>query len=406
MPTQNAYDPVTGPLVKAPPQNTIGAMLPNGTTAGGLVGNIRPPVADVNGAQLNGNVYANYGGGLNGPRHAGRPVGGNTIGDFQAQIDSAWDAQKRRLDPMFAQREADLEQRLIDQGIRPGSPAYETAMRNSRLDRSDAYNSAGYGAQQAGLTAYDTLTQHDLTREGHNTSRDVARIGAAAQTGAAGIAANSRNYAADLQNNQFMHGLNQRNYEFDVNDIFRTNQQDINAGLGYGQLGLQQNQQQLNAWNANQNAANNNFNQIGSIFGMVPGYTGFNAATGLPQAALDSSIAGQQNNQNMWGTIGSLIGTGASAYYSSEMFKQMGPEVDPELMLKAVNDMTVTEWQYNDDSPSNDRDLHIGTTAEKFNEALGLGDKKYISIIDSLGAITGAIQALTKRLEVVENGNR
>jgi hypothetical protein len=45
-----------------------------------------------------------------------------------------------RLDPMFAERRAALETELINRGIRPGTPAYATMVRQFDEGRNDAYN--------------------------------------------------------------------------------------------------------------------------------------------------------------------------------------------------------------------------------------------------------------------------
>lgn len=46
----------------------------------------------------------------------------------------------KRLDPMFAERDAQLEQQLMDRGIRPGSEAYDSMRRQFSEGRNDAYN--------------------------------------------------------------------------------------------------------------------------------------------------------------------------------------------------------------------------------------------------------------------------
>lgn len=46
----------------------------------------------------------------------------------------------KRLDPVFAQRSQQLEQDLMNRGIRPGSEAYETMRRQFSESQNDAYN--------------------------------------------------------------------------------------------------------------------------------------------------------------------------------------------------------------------------------------------------------------------------
>ena len=47
----------------------------------------------------------------------------------------------KRLDPRFAQEESALRARLINQGVRPGSAAYDAEMNNFAQGKNDAYNS-------------------------------------------------------------------------------------------------------------------------------------------------------------------------------------------------------------------------------------------------------------------------
>lgn len=48
---------------------------------------------------------------------------------------------RKRLDPMFAEREQSTESDLLNRGIRPGTPAYESIKRTESEGRNDAYNS-------------------------------------------------------------------------------------------------------------------------------------------------------------------------------------------------------------------------------------------------------------------------
>jgi len=47
---------------------------------------------------------------------------------------------RKRLDPMFAQREEDLRSRLMNMGLRPGSEAWDREWTNETQARNDAYN--------------------------------------------------------------------------------------------------------------------------------------------------------------------------------------------------------------------------------------------------------------------------
>ncbi len=400
------------------PQPTIGGLIGNRATPGGLVGNI------------GGNEYQNrgapYGGGQqitphSNPNLSTGGVGGGAgtagnITDYQNQVNTAYQNQTRRLDPMFAQQENALRQRMVDQGLDPNSAAFQSEMSNFSRGRNDAYNSAGFGAQQFGLQAYDTLTGHDLQREGYQNNIDTANIGASASRANARTSANASMYGADLRNQlgnaqlnengrQFdsnldyqYSGLNEGARQFDVNDIFRTNQQDIDGALGFGQLGLAQDQLGLQAWQAQNGANNDYFNQIGALFGNAPGFNGFNGSGGLIGGAVGAGQAQAQQNNAANQQIGNMIG----AMFSSSKYKDLGELVDNEKLLKAVNKMPVFNWVYNSNAPTDDRDAHIGTTSEQFYKTLEMPEKDRIDTVDLGGALTGAIQALTARVEELE----
>ena len=61
--------------------------------------------------------------------------------DFSADKQAVQDAMMSRLDPKLEQDRSALEQRLANQGIMPGSKAFETAMNQSAQDRNDARTS-------------------------------------------------------------------------------------------------------------------------------------------------------------------------------------------------------------------------------------------------------------------------
>lgn len=61
-----------------------------------------------------------------------------------------YDLGTKRLDPRFAQQQESLRTQLISSGIRPGTAAYTSAMRDFEENRNDAYNNLALsGRQQA-----------------------------------------------------------------------------------------------------------------------------------------------------------------------------------------------------------------------------------------------------------------
>lgn len=73
------------------------------------------------------------------------PFDYSSVGDVQ---DAAYGAFTSRLDPQWSQNEKMLDAKLANQGIMPGSEAYEDAQRSFGQARNDAYQQATLGAIQ------------------------------------------------------------------------------------------------------------------------------------------------------------------------------------------------------------------------------------------------------------------
>ena len=83
---------------------------------------------------------------------------GNTVSpneDYRSQVqDALYSRMTSRLDPMWQQREGDLESRLAAQGLTQGSQAYERELANLGRERTDAYQTAmdtSIGAGEAAI---------------------------------------------------------------------------------------------------------------------------------------------------------------------------------------------------------------------------------------------------------------
>jgi len=61
------------------------------------------------------------------------------------------DLQRARLDPQWQKQSADLEQQLMNRGIRPGSEAYSTMQDQFAHNKNDAYNGMYLSARQQGV---------------------------------------------------------------------------------------------------------------------------------------------------------------------------------------------------------------------------------------------------------------
>lgn len=108
--------------------------------------------------------------------------------------------------------------------------------------------------------------------------------------------------------------------------------------------------------------------------------------------------------------IGSLLGMGLGGWASnpSGMFgtssKFLKDEIDDareDFMLEALDRMPVRRWRYKKETGL-DQDEHIGPYAEDFNRELHLPEKPVIFLLDAAGAHHGAIKALKRRVEDLE----
>lgn len=74
----------------------------------------------------------------------------------QAAQDAAYKQATSRLDPQFATQQTNMETQLRNQGLVPGSEAYDAAMKNFNFGKNDAYSSAYNNSFNNGLAAEQT----------------------------------------------------------------------------------------------------------------------------------------------------------------------------------------------------------------------------------------------------------
>jgi hypothetical protein len=68
----------------------------------------------------------------------------------QKAEDAMYQKQTARLDPQFAKQQEKMEVDLRNRGLRPGDPAYDSAMNSFLTGRNDAYEQARLGSIGAG----------------------------------------------------------------------------------------------------------------------------------------------------------------------------------------------------------------------------------------------------------------
>lgn len=124
----------------------------------------------------------------------------------------AYDLGATRLDPRFQQQEEQLRSRLINQGIRPGSAAYDAEMSRLGQDKNDAYNQLmlqgrGQAFQEAAYTRTAPLNEIIGLMSGSQVQNPQGTFAQTPQTGVAGV-----DYTG-LVNNQYqaqMSGYNNK----------------------------------------------------------------------------------------------------------------------------------------------------------------------------------------------------
>lgn len=118
------------------------------------------------GAQMTGAPAPDYAG-----VHAGmkRPLDWSQLGTMgngdaarQQAIDASYGQMSSRLDPMWNQREDRMRTQLLNQGLDPGSEAYDTGMANLGRERNDAYTSALNASIGQGTAAGDSVFRNNL----------------------------------------------------------------------------------------------------------------------------------------------------------------------------------------------------------------------------------------------------
>lgn len=91
--------------------------------------------------------------------------GGNQQQDLQNAENSLYSQQTQYLDPQFQQGQQQLDSQLANQGLAPGSQAYQTAENNFGLQKQQAYQSAMNQATSGGAAYQAQLNQTGLANQ-------------------------------------------------------------------------------------------------------------------------------------------------------------------------------------------------------------------------------------------------
>lgn len=86
-------------------------------------------------------------------------------GDLKNSEDALYGQQTQYLDPQFQQEQSQLQAQLQNQGIAPGSNAYNTAMQNYNLQKQQAYGNAADTAVSGGAAYQAQLSNTALANQ-------------------------------------------------------------------------------------------------------------------------------------------------------------------------------------------------------------------------------------------------
>lgn len=84
--------------------------------------------------------------------------------------DAAYAAQTQYLDPRFSQGQTSLESQLANQGLTPGSQAYDNAMKNFNLSKNQAYSDAANQSILTGQQIGTQMLQNELATAGQKAN--------------------------------------------------------------------------------------------------------------------------------------------------------------------------------------------------------------------------------------------
>jgi hypothetical protein len=110
---------------------------------------------------------------------------------MQPYVDQAYQQATRTLDPQWAQSSAAFDQQMVNQGLQPGSAAYNTAKQQFDQSKNDAYSQAHGNAMTQGLQA-----------QAQGFGQGLSQSQLANQLSQSLIGANSQYTGQQLQGNQ------------------------------------------------------------------------------------------------------------------------------------------------------------------------------------------------------------
>lgn len=175
------------------------------------------------------------------------------VSAFRPFADAVYSEQQRLLDPQMQSQEAAFRQRMVNQGIQEGTPAFDAAYANFERSRNDAYSSARNQALAQALGAQNQFFGQNLANSQMGLQASMANASNGLQ--AAGLNQADRQFGANLgmqgqlanaSNALQAMGLGQADRQFGANLGLQGQQMALQAALanaGYNLQGQQMGQQ-------------------------------------------------------------------------------------------------------------------------------------------------------------------
>jgi hypothetical protein len=359
---------------------------------------------------------------------------GNTLAQRAASGITDYSVNNTPVAPTASQTNLDINAARSAQGVLNPTQAMQN-MLTGRPDTQYLDQQAQALTQQANRNLLENIMPG--IRSGAQAS---GQFGGSRQGIAEGLAASRVNqdlapaltsmYSNALENaQQRMYGtagqLNQQAESVGTGNISRAMQQDqFNANLALQNNAQAMQQAQANAALQAQRFGlqDTTFNQQLQLAGMpqqyqqdqLQNYAGIiqpGASIGGTSTSTQPLYQNNIGNALAGGMLGSMVGpalgasTGMGAgigalgglLLSSRKLKTKVGDVDADKVLESMNELPIDIWVYNGEEIP-----HIGTYAEDFAQAFGVGDGGSIPIVDAIGVLMLAVQALTKRIAQLE----
>lgn len=320
-----------------------------------------------------------------------------------------FDPIKQQMENQVNQASAQTLEQFGNMGTQYGSGAI-TGVANTQIEGANQMNSI---LSQMWQAERQREMQGLSTVAGLGGQLDAAQLAAQNQwnLGQLGLAGQLYSTQADLYNQQM-------NRQFQGASQLGQNlygSQEAAAGRMYDLIGTLLNYQQGTQQNAMgvagllQNMDQSNINAMYQEWlrqqsGYRPEMLNFLGASGSPQYANEQYQPGFMDQLlPIAGNIGTMA---AMAHFfplmlSHSSFKNIKGAANTSEILRKVLKLPISEWTYKGSGVP-----HIGPMADDFNELFGYGfDEHAIEVIDALGVLFAAVQALAERIGALEVTN-